>query len=57
MALALHCDREDCDTWSYNEKDFLILSSFDNKDIKSYCCTWCLVVQESKYAEPTEVVQ
>lgn len=57
MALAVHCDREGCDTWSYDDSHFLQVSSFDKTYIKMYCCTWCLIVEESKHAEPTEVVE
>lgn len=56
MALAVHCDREDCNTWSYSSNDFLTVS-YGLGHIKHYCCKWCLVVEESKNAEPTEVVE
>jgi hypothetical protein len=56
MPLAMHCDRSDCDTWSYAMADFIIVS-YTIQDVRYYCCKWCLVVEESKDAEPTEVVE
>lgn len=50
-----HCDREDCNTWSSNGDQF-ILVMYDALTAKHYCCKWCMVVEESRYAEPTETI-
>lgn len=56
MPLAIHCDRIDCDTWSYDGKDF-VLVSYGSNHAKYYCCRWCMVVEESRDVEPTEVIE
>lgn len=56
MALAVHCDREECDTWAYTAFDFFTVSAGPDYT-KHYCCRWCMIVEESKDAEPTEVVK
>ncbi len=55
MAVALHCDRSDCDTWSYDGENFIFVS-YSKYVNKYYCCKWCMVVEESKDVEPTETV-
>lgn len=55
MPLAIHCDRSDCDTWSFVGTDFIVVS-YDLSTSKYYCCRWCMVVEESKDVEPTETV-
>lgn len=55
MPLAIHCDRSDCDTWSIAAEDFVFVS-YGPGHIKYYCTKWCMVVEESKNAEPTEIV-
>jgi hypothetical protein len=55
MPLAIHCDRSDCDTWSVAPEDFVYVS-YGPGHIKYYCTRWCMVVEESKDIEPTEIV-
>ncbi len=50
MAVALHCDRSDCDTWSYDGENFIFVS-YSKYVNKYYCCKWCMVVEESKNDE------
>ena len=53
--IAYHCDRDDCDTWS-NDPSIFTVVYHTNYMIKMYCTLWCMVVEESKTAEPTEVI-
>lgn len=55
MALAIHCDKDDCDTWSFDNNQFIIVAHPGPK-IRYYCTRWCMVVEESKDVEPTEIV-
>ena len=55
MPLAIHCDRSDCNTWSYDNKDFVFVS-YGAGHINYYCTRWCMVVEESRDIEPTETV-
>lgn len=53
--IAYHCDREDCDTWTSSDTLFIRVV-YSEDDVKHYCCKWCMVVEESKNVEPTEIV-
>ena len=55
MRLAIHCDRSDCDKWAIAPEDFVYVS-YGPGHIKYYCTRWCMVVEESKDIEPTEIV-
>lgn len=56
MALAIHCDRVGCNTWTKDLSAFIIVY-FDISDARHYCTRWCMVVEESRDVEPTEVVE
>ena len=55
MPLAIHCDRSDCDTWSYSGTEYIAVY-YSALKINYYCTRWCMVVEESKDVEPTEIV-
>lgn len=53
--ITYHCDRQGCDTWSNSWDDFIAVY-YSRTRIKFYCCKWCMVVEESRDAEPTETI-
>lgn len=55
MPIAFHCDKDECDSWSYSGKEFIFVD-YGMGNMKYYCCKWCMVVQESKDVDYTETV-
>jgi hypothetical protein len=55
--IAYHCDKDDCDTWTTNLDHFILVLHPGIKRSFHYCCNWCMVVEESKTAEPTMEVK
>lgn len=49
------CDAKDCNTWAEEPSLFTVVYHTTGQ-VKIYCTLWCLVVEESRDAEPPEVV-
>ncbi len=59
MTLAMHCDRDSCDTWartdSMGASDFVTVVS-DGEVLAHCCCIDCLMQWAATHSEPTQVI-